>query len=884
MQSNNTIRLLLTLMLWMFGLCSLWAQTPMVHAATEHDRLLLDDGWTFRIAGSESVNVELPHTWNEADAYDDVPGYLRTTGVYERTLTLTSADLQKQLSLLFMGANQFTKVYVNGNLAGTHVGGYTRFLVDILPFAQEGDNILHVEVSNEYNADIPPLSADYTFFGGIYRDVYLLREPSQHFAHPYATDGIFLTPHITDSVSANLRCALHLANADDHEIPVKLILSLIAPDHQSSATIDTIVVLPARTPDHTVETVFAVERPLLWSPESPMLYTVTATLQPQHASCTTSVSAETGFRWFSFSGDGFTLNGQPLKLMGTNRHQCLEGKGWALTAEDHVADIEAIRAMGSNFLRVSHYPQDPTVMDACDRLGLLSSVEVPIVNAITPTDTFAENCLLMTREMVMQDYNHPSVILWAYMNEVMLRTPYSASDTLHYTPYIEALNRLANRLEDQLHSDDPSRCTLLPMHGAYQVYHDAGLTQRPDVLGFNLYNGWYGGKIADFGAELDRLHKAEPGRPLFVTEYGADNDARLHTFHPERFDYTAEYAEKFHRSYLADIEARPFVVGATVWNYNDFASEERGNALPHLNCKGLVEYNRCPKSTYHLYEAALSSQPRVFISSRHWQQRSGVIDVAGECLQPVDVYSNRPGTRLYVNDHEVFPEGSDSAFAATVWHYHLPLVAGRNHILAVADGGTQDECTIEFTPAVPEHLHVMLGSSRYFVENDAVCWIPEQAYMPQARWGYEGGEAFRVKTWFGSQPSADANIRGTALDPLFQTAREGITAFRADVPNGNYRVTLYWAELRTAEEQAKLAYNLGNDAVPDDFKGREMTVRINGKTVVRNLNLTQDVGYATSLTRSFPVKVRKGKGLCIELKADTGNTLLNAIAIEPIIP
>lgn len=842
-----------------------------------HERTALSDGWTFSMPGCAETNVSVPHTWNTDDAYDDAPGYIRTVGTYRRTLSVSSVDMQSCLSLLFMGSNQLTKVYVNDQLAGSHAGGYTRFIVDIHPYIHEGDNELRVEVSNEHNPDIPPLSADYTFFGGIYRNVYLLREPLQHFAHPYATEGIFLTPYISDASRASLYCAVHLDNADCSEAEVRLKLSLSAPDRKAVASLDTLVVLPAFVNDYVFETTFDVDHPQLWSPASPRLYEVQTQMSAD--SSTSSHSTKTGFRWFNFSEEGFTLNGSPLKLMGTNRHQCLEGKGWALSEDDHVTDIQAIRAMGSNFLRVSHYPQDPAVMDACDSLGLLTSVEVPIVNAITPSEAFAENSLQMTREMVMQDYNHPSVILWAYMNEVMLRTPYAASDSIHYPPYIAALNRLASQIEDQLRHDDPTRKTLLPMHGAYQTYHDAGLTQRPDVLGFNLYNGWYGGKISDFGAELDRLHKAEPGRPLFVTEYGADNDARLHTFLPERFDYTAEYAETFHRSYLADIEMRPFVVGATVWNYNDFASEERGNALPHLNCKGLVEYNRRPKSTYHLYEAALSSQPRVFISSRHWQHRSGVLNADGVCLQPVDVYSNCKETRLFVNGQELKPQGADRAFVATILHYQMPLHAGRNILQAFASDGTKDECNIDFIPASPDYLHVMLGSSRYFVDSDSICWVPDQPYSSVAGWGYEGGEAFRVKTWFGSQPSADANIRGTQLDPLFQTAREGITTFRADVPDGNYNVTFYLAELRTAEEQAKLAYNLGNDAITEDFKGREMSIRINGKRVVNHLNLTQQAGYATALTRSFPVKVRHGKGLRIEFQAHTGTSLLNAISI-----
>lgn len=901
-------------------------------------RTELREGWTFAIKGGESHAVTVPHTWNTDDAYDDTPGYLRTVGTYTLPLspylsaTGNAADTTRntagaignatgtsssRYSLLFMGSNQLTHVYVNDQLAGSHIGGYTRFIVDIQPYLRfDGNDILRVEVSNEHNPDIPPLSADYTFFGGLYREVCLICEPLQHFAHPYATDGIFLTPKISSAERADLHCSVHLANASA-AAPVALSLGLYSPAGLLIAQRDTLVTLPADCRDHVCELSFAVDRPQLWSTACPSLYTVWASISTPSGTTLAEQAATTGFRWFRFTGEGFYLNDEPLKLIGTNRHQCWEGYGWALSREQHVADVRAIAATGSNFLRVSHYPQHPAVMDALDSLGILSSVEVPIVNAITESPAFAENSLEMTREMVMQDYNHPSVILWAYMNEVLLRPPYSAqSEPEKYAHYTASLRQLASQIETQLRTDDPTRSTMLPMHGAYSAYRDAGLTALPDVLGFNLYNGWYGGRISDFGTELDRLHNAEPGRPLFVTEYGADNDARLHSFLPERFDYTAEYAEKFHLAYLADIEARPFVVGATVWNYNDFASEERGNALPHINCKGLVAYDRTPKSTYYFYKTALSPRPQAFISSRHWTKRSGATDANGLCVQPVTVFSNAPRTMLVHDGHALEGTVTGHAFRATATTYSVPFHAGENHLLVVSRDGVLDSATIRFdmplmrqkkgkSGLAKDGIHLMMGSARYFYDSTTdVCWMPDTIFstvsssaglyvrkqvrsLPSERAGGEvsrihivGGSPYRQKTWFGSSPAADANILGTSLDPLYQTAREGISDIHADLPRGTYRVTLHWAELRTSEEQRTLAYNLGNDALPDDFSGRVFSVACNGATVVDHLNLTQQAGYATAYSQSFTVRVGRNEGLHLHFTPHTGSTLLNAIGIE----
>ncbi|MDR1810259.1 MAG: DUF4982 domain-containing protein, partial [Prevotella sp.] len=589
---------------------------------------------------------------------------------------------------------------------------------------------------------------------------------------------------------------------------------------------------------------------------------------------------------FEFSAEkGFLLNGKPYKLVGTNRHQCYEGMGNALPDEIHVRDVHLLKEMGGNFLRVSHYPQDPVIMEMCDKLGIITSVEIPVVNAITENKNFASNCIEMAKEMVFQDYNHPSVMIWAYMNEVLLRPPFK-TDSLRHEQYLRSVNRLASQIEAEIRRIDPCRYTMMPFHGNFDAYHNAGLTNIPMLVGWNLYQGWYNNTFDKFDVFLDDARKILKNKPFIITEYGADVDVRLHSFEPVRFDFTQEWANLYHEHYFKAIMERPFVVGATIWNLNDFHSEERSNAVPHINSKGIVSTTRQEKDTYLYYQALLKKTPVVNISGRNWNIRGGIANRQHTCVQPVKIYSNLAEIELLLNGLSLGKQKN----ADTVIRFDVPFVNGENILEAVGYSGgrpVRDLLRIDFRmlpselkdKELPfESINVMLGGKRYFEEKDkSIVWLPEKEYSPGS-WGYLGGKSYAKQTRYGRQPASDANILNTSIDPVFQTMRQGIESFKLDVPDGEYTVSLYFAELMSKTSGIS-AYNLGNDALADDFDERIFDVSINKTKVIHRLNIAEEFGAQNAVIKKFIVLATNGEGITIDFLPVKDETILNAIRV-----
>jgi beta-galactosidase len=853
---------------------------------------------------------------------DDEPGYFRGIGWYSRTIDIPAEYTDKQITIYFEGANQETEVFVNGKSAGTHVGGYTRFSFDITPFVTMGaKNLIAVKVNNRYNENIPPLTADFTFFGGIYRDVFLIITEKQHVSTThYASEGIYITTPSVNEKQAKIEIKTLLTNASSQDKKLIVEHTVFHPDKKEVLSVKAKVNITKSSVHQANTQLLVIQQPALWSPESPSIYRVrTRILEEKTGRVLDEVYQPLGLRWFEFTAEkGFVLNGKPYKLIGTNRHQCYDGMGNALPDEIHVRDVKMLKEMGGNFLRVSHYPQDPVVMEMCDKLGIITSVEIPIVNAITENEEFSRNSIEMAREMVFQDYNRPSVLIWSYMNEVMLRPPF-LNDSVRHSAYLKSVGSLAERIEKQIRLDDPYRYTIIPFHGSFERYESAGLTRIPMIIGWNLYQGWYGNTFDGFGKFLDEVQAKLKGMPFIITEYGADVDPRLHSLEPVRFDYTQEWANLYHEVYYKAIMERTFVAGATIWNLNDFHSEDRGNAVPHINSKGIVSTTRQVKDTYLHYQALLRKEPVVTIGGRNWTIRGGNASADNTCNQPVKVYSNLDRIELFLNGKSLGTQPTTDAIAA----FSVPFVNGENVLEAVGYAGAQDvpealglagaqhvlEATkhagaqpvrdmlrIDFR-MIPsrladaqlpfdiddkrlpfESLNVMLGSKRYFEEKDkSVIWLPEKPYTPGS-WGYSGGKNYVKRTRHGQQPASDLNILGTDIDPVFQTMRHGIEEFKLDVPDGEYTITLYFAELMSKTAKV-LVYNLGDDALADDIDERVFSVEINDVPVIRNLNVVKEVGELTALSRKFIVNAQQGKGIQIKFISVKDEPILNAIRV-----
>ena len=861
----------------------------------------INDGWKFtkgspfeaQLTGCDDSSwetVNIPHTWNDKDADDETPGFYRGPVWYRKQLFIDKSQEGRRAVIYFEGANQEVRFYLNGQFVGEHKGGYTRFCFDITSHLRYGqENLFAIYVNNVYNPNIPPLSADFTFFGGIYRDVYLQFMNPVHIAtNDYASSGVYIrTPEVNNS-AASVEITTLLTNDMPQATEIRVENIICDADGKEVKKTQAEVKLAAGETKADISKKIKIDSPRLWDIDDPYRYMVyTRILDKRKGTLLDEVVNPLGLRWFKFDSEkGFFLNGKGRKLIGTARHQDYFQKGNALRDELHVQDVLLLKEMGGNYLRVSHYPQDPVIMEMCDKLGIVTSVEIPVVNAVTETEEFLHNSVEMAKEMVRQDFNRPSVMIWGYMNEIFLRRPYTEGKQLE--DYYRFTEKVARALEATIREEDPSRYTMMAYHNMPQYYEDAHLTEIPMIQGWNLYQGWYEPDINEFQRLLDRAHKVYKGKVLMVTEYGPGVDPRVHSYQPERFDFSQEYGLVYHKHYLNEMMKRPFIAGSSLWNLNDFYSESRVDAVPHVNNKGVVGLNREKKDVYWFYKTALSRRPILVIGNREWKSRGGVVNTAQkECIQSVPVFSNAEEVELFVNNKSLGKKKIEDNYAL----FDVPFVSGENLLEAVAvtgDNKLRDMLRIQFQlvgsqlkdEAVPfTELNVMLGSPRYFEDRAAnVAWIPEQEYKPGS-WGFIGGTSYRRQTGFGTMLGSDIDIHGTDMNPIFQTQRVGIKSFKADVPNGEYSVYLHWAELESDKEREALVYNLGADSEQTFAGNRSLGISINGTTVSDDFNVARDYGYARAVIKKFVITVKDGKGVSVDFHKKEGEPILNAIRI-----
>lgn len=857
----------------------------------------INEAWRFSLNKSKDVYktdfndksweiVSLPHTWNDKDAIDEEPGYFRGQGWYRKNLFIGDVAKDKVVYLYFEGVNQVAEVYINDKYVGIHKGGYTRFCFDVSSFINVGsDNQISIRVDNSHDEQISPLSADFTFFGGIYRDVYLQIEDPIHFSLlDKASEGVYITTPKVSAENAEVVVKYLVNNTGTKNRKVRLEYSIVAPDGKPVLQFTEKINLKGETLNQQASKSFTINNPKLWSTKKPDRYVLKTTLRDEKSKEVLDESVEKfGLRWFEFDVDkGFFLNGEHLKLMGTCRHQCFEEMGNALDDQLHIRDIELLKNMGGNFLRIAHYPQDPLVLDLCDRLGIITSVEVPIINAITESDEFLENSITMMDEMMKQNFNHPSLVLWTYMNEIMLRPPYKIGSD-EYKAYCKEVNRQASAIEAHIRELDPYRYTQIPFHAGFKRYEDSGLNKIPMTIGLNLYSGWYSEGIEKLESWILNFRKKNPDKPLTISEYGADVDVRIHSEKPERFDFSVEFGDMFHEHYLKVFLKHDFITGTNIWNLNDFHSEIRTDAVPRINSKGITGLDRTPKNTYYLYKANLSDQPFVKIASSDWKYRAASLkNDSSTYEQEVKIYSNQKNVDLYHNGTFRGKLSVVDGIAKT----KVAFTDGTNYLRAdINDGKIIDIAEINYI-LIPQvfrddftELNVLLGANRSFEDKIyKTAWIPEQEYRVGS-WGYIGGNPFRAKTSFGSLPAADLDVLGTDKDPIFQTQRMDIEAFKADVPDGRYYVYLYWADFNREESKEIVAYNLGNDRIYENIQPRIFDVAINNLKVSDKYDIPNEAGTGRAVVKKFEINTSNREGITIKFTPIEGSVILNAVRI-----
>lgn len=826
---------------------------------------------------SQWANIHLPHTWN-TDAYTE-KDYYRGIGWYRHRITLPKNWKGKQVFLKLDAANKAATFFINGKNIGEHAGGYTACTFNITPFLSfHSPNVLAIRVDNA-RMDIPPISGDFTFFGGIYRDVWLTAVPNQHFnLTDHGSDGIFIsTPKVSEE-KATLSIRGEIKNDACEKANLELVHSIYQPDGILLQTLKKSIQLnPGET--YAFQNVASpILHPRLWTPETPALYRIETTLRD----CKTKVVLDqsnhhTGFRWFHFDANkGFFLNGKPYKLRGICRHQDQKPIGVALTDEIHRRDMKMMKEMGANFIRVSHYPQDDALLEMCDKLGMFAWEEIPIIDIVPETPGYGDNCERNLREMIRQHYNHPSIIAWGYMNEILLVTQRKYKTETELKPAIERASSLAKRLEKVLKAEDSTRVSAMAFHGS-NSYNETGISNITDIVGWNLYQGWYGGDVTGFEKYLAQQHRDCPAHPMIVSEYGAGSDKRLHSLTPRAFDFSIEYQQKYLEHYLPVLENTPYVCGGTHWNFIDFCSALRDESMPRINNKGLVYADRTPKDIYYYYQAAWRKDiPVLHIASRDWTYRSGVQQGNAPVLLPVKVYSNLPEVELFIDGKSI---GKQQTKNYTVT-FEVPFCSRKPFLLAQGNHQgirVQDGLKVNFHP-VPARLDatnlknlelaINVGSRCFFTSDESqLTWLPDQPYTPGS-WGYIGGE----------ERGTETEIRNTADGPLFQTLRNGIEGYRFDVPKGVYEIEFLFTDI--FRQNSSAAYLLGRDGAHEN---RESTfgISINGSTVEESLSPCKESGYFHALRKKYIVN-NEADSLEIRFHTISGKCFLNGIKLRNI--
>jgi beta-galactosidase len=601
----------------------------------------LADGWRFLradVAGAEAAGfddgawtaVTVPHTWNALDGENGGDDYYRGAGWYRRHQPVPASESGRRIYLEIDAANIVATAWVNGMQAGQHSGGYARFRFDVTALVTFGaDNVIAVQVSNAAGLAVPPLSADYTFFGGIYREARLVSVDPLHLdMDSFGSSGVLGLQRAASRQSASVDLRASVSNAGPQPAPATVEASVLAADgsvaQQASADV---TVMAGATADVTVP--LTIASPHLWDGvRDPYLYTLRVDLRAG-GTVVDSVTEPLGLRFFQFDATaGFALNGAPLNLHGVNRHQDRLDRGWAITAQDHDEDMALIREMGANAIRLAHYQHAQHFYDLADRYGLVVWAEVPLVNS-TQAGAFADNAKQQLVELIRQSGNHPAIVTWSLSNE--LQYDKSVANTL--LPLMTDMNTLA-------HTEDPSRPTALA------TFYDQNdpVTTKTDLVAFNRYDGWYVNTIADFAPGIDGMHTGKPAMKMGLSEYGAGASVNFHSASPRIMDHTEEYQSLFHETYWQALAARPFVWGSFVWNMFDFAADARNEGdTPGRNDKGLVTYDRkTRKDAFYWFKANWTTAPFVYVTSRRWTPRpAGAYDVK--------VYSNAATVTLRVN-------------------------------------------------------------------------------------------------------------------------------------------------------------------------------------------------------------------------------------------
>ena len=622
----------------------------------------INSKWSFRKGITEPPEkidkewcfVNLPHTYNAIDGQDGGNDYYRGYACYQKELLKSDLPESEKYYLEFKGANSSAEIFINGVSIYRHDGGYSTFRVDITDRIRDRF-LISVITDNSGNDRVYPQVADFTFYGGIYRDVNIICVPGSHFdLDYYGAPGIEVTPEVTKE-KAEIKLVSHIKNADG----LKIIFTVSDKDGQE---------IIRTMADNDGSALITIDNPHLWhGKKDPYLYSVKAELI-KNDTAIDEVSTRFGCRFFEITADnGFILNGEEYPLRGVSRHQDRLGTGNALLPEHHREDMELILELGATTVRLAHYQHDQYFYDLCDEKGLLVWAEIPYISQHMPTAK--ENTVNQMKELIAQNYNHPSIFVWGLSNEITMKDDKD--------PDLIENHRLLNNL---CHVMDKTRPTTVAAVSPCPI--DSPYIKIPDTVAYNHYFGWYGGDTSMNGPWFDNFHREHPDIPIGCSEYGCEG-LDWHTSSPQQGDYTEEYQAYYHEELIKQLFSRKYLWATYVWNMFDFGADARNEGGENgQNHKGLVTFDRkYKKDAFYAYKAWLSDDPFVHICGKRYYERETDTTV-------VTVYSNLPEIELFVNKVSFEKKKSDDHF----FRFEIPN-KGTSHLTAIS-GSYMDECVI----------------------------------------------------------------------------------------------------------------------------------------------------------------------------------------------
>ncbi|MGC6176857.1 glycoside hydrolase family 2 TIM barrel-domain containing protein [Lacrimispora sp. 38-1] len=638
---------------------------------------LIDKSW-------EDINI--PHTWNAIDGANGVDFY-KGACWYRKEFKVNSLTLGSKVFIEFNGSNSITDVYVNGNYIGQHRGGYSTFRFDITNVIEYGsNNILSVKVDNTVVDDVYPQKADFTFYGGIYRDVNIIITDNLHFdLMDYGSQGVYIGQEKVDHDSAVLKIKTRLKNEYEEDQKVRLWVKIIDSEG-NDVTYSAQEVLLKALDTSEVELSAKILKPILWNGrKKPNLYKAIVSLI-KHNDTTDELVIPIGIRFFHVDSEkGFFLNGDHFALNGVSRHQDRKNMGWAITKKEQIEDMELIKEIGATSIRLAHYQHSPYFYDLCDQEGMIVWAEIPFISVMSKEDLTGSNAKLQMLELIKQNYNHPSVIFWGLQNEIQI-----GGDRQEIKTVVKELNELTKK-------EDPYRLTT--MANVTFVKNTDEYNYITDVLGFNKYFGWYSGKTEDMAQWLDDFHEINPQVKLSISEYGAEGIVEYHSDAPVVRDYSEEYHALYHETTWKIFMERPFLWGTYVWNMFDFGANIRDEGgVKGRNNKGLVTYDRkIKKDAFYLYKAFWSDEKFIYITGKRY------VDRCADEIQ-IKLYSNCEKVSLLVNGKELeTQEKNDRIFIFA----NVPLEKEWNEIRAMSKN--DDGCWEDIA-----HFHKTAEQNEYY--------------------------------------------------------------------------------------------------------------------------------------------------------------------------